>query len=254
MQPQVENPPVSQPVTNDQEATNTKLVDPGSKLVEESKPDIKSEENQANWKAFREKRASEKKAREDAERRASEKHAEAEALKAALEAITNKPSNDYQARGQPSYDNEESDDDKMQRKIDEAIKKDRDRQRKENEDRESQEAPRRLLQSFPDYEKVVSDENCAYIEFHHPEIATPFKYMPEGYDKWVAQYNVIKKLMPNADSKKDASRAEQNMKKPGSLSSTGTTQGGSAMPQAKLDEQRKNDNWARMQRTLKGLS
>jgi hypothetical protein len=247
MQPQVENPPVSQPVTNDQ-------APPAQVLAEESKPDIKSEENQANWKAFREKRAAEKKAREDAERRASEKQAEAEALKAALEAITNKPSNDYQMRGQPSYEAEESDDDKMQRKIDEAIKRDRERQRKENEEREASEAPRRLLQTFPDYEKVVSDENCAFIEFHHPEIAAPFKYMPEGYEKWTAQYNIIKKLMPNADSKKDAVRAEKNMAKPGSMSSTGTTQGGSAMPQAKLDEQRKADNWARMQKTLKGLS
>jgi|SRR5208282_3827582 len=248
MQPQVENPPVTQPVTNDQVPPAAPIV------VEESKPDIKSEENQANWRAFREKRASEKKAREDAERRASEKQAEAEALKAALEAITNKPSNDHQMRGQPSYDNEESEDDKMQRKIEEAIKRDRDRQRKENEEREANEAPRRLLQTFPDYEKVVSDENCAYIEFHHPEIAAPFKYMPEGYEKWTAQYNIIKKLLPNSDSKKDAAKAEKNMAKPGSMSSTGTTQGGSAMPQAKLDEQRKADNWARMQRTLKGLS
>lgn len=253
MQPQVENPPVSQPTSNVQEQPITKSVDVGSKLVEESKPDIKTEENQANWRAFREKRESEKKQREDAERRASEKQAEAEALKAALEAITNKPTQ-QQMRGEPSYDNEESEDDKIQRKVDEAIKRDREHQKKEQQERERQEAPRRLLQTFPDYEQVVTDENCDYIEFHHPEVAAPFKYMPEGYEKWVAQYNLVKKFMPNLNSKKDQARAEKNMAKPGSMSAPGTTQGGSAMPSAKLDEQRKSDNWARMQKTLKGLS
>jgi hypothetical protein len=82
----------------------------------------------------------------------------------------------------------------------------------------------------------------------------PFSHLPDGYDKWQAIYKAVKRFVPNTDSRQDSMKAERNLQKPASISSPGNTQGGNAMPGAKLDESRKAANWERMQRTLKGLS
>ena len=251
MQPQIENPPVAQTATNDQVPANTKSVEIVSKSVEEQGPNIKSEENQANWRAFRERKEADRKAKEEAERRAAEKHAEAEALKAALEAITNKP---QRHRQDEVEERDESEDERIQRRVDEAIKKHESEAERRRAEREHAEFPQRINQTYPDFNQICTTENLDWLEYHYPEVAAPYKYLPDNYDKWSSIYKAVKRFMPNPDSKKDQNRAEKNLAKPGSLSSTGTTQGGSAMPAARLDEQRKADNWARMQRTLKGLS
>lgn len=251
MQPQVENPPVSQITTNVQEQPITKSVETVNKSVEEPGPNIKSEENQANWRAFRERKEADRKAKEEAEKRAAEKHAEAEALKAALEAITNKP---QRQRHDEVEERDESEDERIQRRVDEAIKKHESEAERRRAEKEHAEFPQRINQTYPDFNQVCTTENLDWLEYHYPEVAAPYKYLPDNYDKWSSIYKAVKRFMPNPDSKKDQARAEKNLAKPGSLSGTGTTQGGSAMPAARLDEQRKADNWARMQRTLKGLS
>jgi exonuclease VII large subunit len=236
---------------------NTNPVDVSSKSVEAS-PDIKSEENKANWRTFRENRDAERKAKQESDRIAKEERARADALKAALEAITNKPSNNHQVNESASGYSEESEEDRIQRRIEETVSKrleqERQRYRQEQQEREVQEAPMRIQQAYPDFNQVVTTENCDYLDYHYPELTTPFKYMPDGVEKWSAMYKAIKKFVPNIDSKKDQARANNNMSKPGSLSAPGTAQGANAMPGARLDEQRKADNWARMQKTLKGLS
>ncbi len=253
MQPQVENRPEEKTIQQQTIATNS--VDTGSKSVEEASPEIKSEENKTNWKAFREQRESERKAREAAEKRASEKDAEAQALKAALEAIVNKPSNIHQTS---SGYIEESEEDRIQRKIDETVNKrlDQERLRMQEEQRKQdlQTAPQRIVQTYPDFNNVVTTENCDYLDYHYPEVTAPFAYMPDGVEKWAAMYRAIKKFVPNTDSRKDQARADKNMQKPGSISAPGTAQGSNAMGSAVLDDARKASNWERMQKTLKGLS
>jgi len=219
----------------------------------EAAPPIKSEENQANWHAFREQQKANRKAKEEAERLAKQKSEEAEALKRALEALTNKPThtipNDYAA--DPV---EESEEDRISRKVQEAIQKERQKYEAEARQREHQEFPQRLQSNFSDFNQVCNTDNLDYLEYHYPEVAAPFKYLPDGYDKWSAIYKAVKRFVPNTDSRKDQQKVEKNLSKPGSMSAPGTTQGTSAMPIARLDEQRKQDNWERMRKAMKGLS
>lgn len=220
---------------------------------QEAAPPIKSEENQANWKAFREERAAERKAKEEAERRAADKAAEAEALKAALEASLNKiQQRNY--HNERTEDIEESEQERIDKRVKAIIAEREAVYEKEREQRERLEAPNRIMQTYPDFKQVVSEENCDYLDCHHPELTAPFKYMPEGYEKWQAMYKAIKKLIPNYNSKQEEKKAEKNLQKPGSISSAGATQGTGAMPSAKLDDAKKAANWERMQRSLKGLS
>jgi membrane-bound lytic murein transglycosylase len=212
-----------------------------------------SEENKPNFKAFREQREADRKAKEAAEKRAAEKTAEAEALKAALEASLNRPSNNRQMNDSDSADIEETEEQRIDRRVALAIKQREEQYEKDRMEREKNEAPVRILQTYPDFKQVVTVENCDYLDFHHPELTEPFKYMPDGYDKWSAMYKAIKKLVPNFDSRKDQARAEKNLMKPGSVSSTGTTQPTPSAPFPHLTEERKKANWERMQRDRKGV-
>ena len=130
----------------------------------------------------------------------------------------------------------------------------RKKDREEQQIKEQQELPTKIHHAFPDFNQVCSDENKDYLEYHYPEIAAMYNHVPNNFESWANLYKTIKRLVPNTDNRKDNAKMEKNMQKPGSISATGTAQGGNAMSAARLDEQRKADNWARMQRTLKGLS
>lgn len=219
----------------------------------EAQPVIKSEENQNNWKMFREQREHERKRldqeskqRQEAEHRAKQREEEAEALKKALEAVVNKQ-NTYDEPG-------ESEDARIDKKVKEALAKQRQHDDQERRRREKEELPNNLASTFSDFGQVCSAENLDYLEFHYPEVAAGYKHAPDSFDKWANLYKAVKKFVPNTDSKKDMAKADRNLAKPQSMSAPGTTQGGNAMPGARLDEKKMNDNWARMQRVMKGLS
>lgn len=246
---------IKQEINNEQSQINNNVAvheGTGQDSSKDVSPAIKTEENQANWKAFREQRERERKEREDALRKASEKQAEAEALKAALEAAISKP-NYYNQPQQDQY-NEESEDQKIEKRVRQIIEEREKKAEIERIEKEKQEAPKKILKDYPDFERVCNQENCDYLDYHHPEITAPFKHMPDGYEKWSMMYKVIKKLIPNTDATKEMARADKNLNKPGSISTPGGTQGQSAMPSAKLDEARKAANWERMQKAIKGLS
>jgi phage-related minor tail protein len=219
----------------------------------EEAPVIKSEENKENWKRFREQRDLERKQKEEADKRAAEKAAEAEALKAALEALTNKPSRKSNIEYEDS-DEEETEEQRIDKRVRAIIEEKEKQYEKEYQQREIQEYPKRLIQLYPDYNNVVSKENLDYIDFHYPELGAPFKYMPDGFDKAAALYNLVKKFVPNIDIKKDQAKVEKNLQKPGSVSNAGPSHGGNSTPAYKLTEERKMANYERMMRTMKGLS
>lgn len=225
-----------------------------NEVQKEVAPDIKSEENKVNWKIFREQREAERKAAQEAAARAAQKEAEAAALKAALEAITNKPSNNRQMNEYDSQDIEESEEARIDKRVDAKIKEREAAYERERLEREEKEIPSRIISTFPDFNSVCSQENLDYLDYHHSDITRPYQKIPYSYEKMVSIYKLVKKLVPNNDSKQDAAKIDKNLQKPGSISSTGNTQGGNAMPSARLDEARKAANWERMQRSLKGLS
>jgi hypothetical protein len=225
-------------------------TDVQSKSTQEAVPPIKTEENQANWKAFREQREADRKARQESEKRAAEKHAEAEALKAALEALTNKPAQQYH---QDAGDIEESEEQRIDRRVKTIIDQREREQDKIRAEKERQEYPNRLNQVYPDFGKTVSAENLDYLDYHYPEVSRPLQRLPDDFDKWSDIYNAVKKFVPQVNSQKETMKAEKNLQKPGSISQAGTTTGTGQMPSAILTEERKQSNYERMMRTMKGI-
>lgn len=216
----------------------------------------KETQEDPNWKAFREARKRDKFEREAAERRAAEKEAEATALRAAMEAAFAKTSNSFENRNQYTNDQiEESEDERIEKKVQLAIAAREKAAEKARYEREKQELPQRLLQAFPDYNQVVSEENGAYLEYHHPELYRSLLRQPENFETCSDIYKVVKKLIPNSTtSKKETMKAENNFNKPKSISSTGITQQGESIGSAILTEERRSQNWERMQKILKGVN
>lgn len=207
-----------------------------------------------NWKRFREARKKDKAEKEAAEKRAAEKEAEATALKAAMEAAFSKQS----ASRNTSYDNEEvepTEDERIEKKVQVALAAREAQYQKDRYEREKNELPQKLLQAFPDYNQVVNEENGAYLEYHHPELYRSLLRQPENFETCSDIYKVVKKLIPNSTTaKKEAIRADNNFNKPKSISSTGMTQPGEAKSSSILSEERKQQNWERMERIRKGLN
>ncbi len=233
-----------------QNQADTKLQQPVSQL----KPDESQED--PNWKAFRESRKKDREERVAAEKRASEKEAEAAALKAALEVAFNKsPTPPFgQGYNTQAYPSEETEDERIEKKVQAAIAAREAAAEQSRIQREQQEYPQRLQQTYSDFHQTISSENMDYLDYHYPEVTNPLKRLPDGYEKWADIYKAIKKFVPNnATAKKEAARAESNFAKPKSMSGSSVMQPGDAVGSARLSEDRKAENWARMQRTLKGI-
>jgi hypothetical protein len=231
---------------------NQQKVDTNLTQQPEKKDDGNNED--PNWKAFREARKKDRAEREAAETRAREKEAEAIALKAAMEAaFANQPRVNQQ--NQYSEDSqEETEDQRIEKKVQAAIASREAKAEQERLSREQQEYPQRLAQSYPDFHQTIAQENLDYLDYHFPEVSRPLQRLPQGFDKWSDIYQAIKKFVPNTNAKKDAARADNNFIKPKSMSSTGITQPGEIKSASIISEERKAANWARMQQVLKGVS
>lgn len=218
----------------------------------EESPPIKTEENKANWRKFREDREKERKARQEAEELAAKKHAEAEALKAAMEAILNKQPQPVQQSYQNDYQSDqETQEQIIERKIKEAIEKDRQAQREEQARIEAESYPKRVMQQHPDFNQVCTAENVDYLEYHYPEITNAFKYMPDGFEKWTSLYKAVKKFVP-VGKREDEARINKNAQKPQAHLPTMTD----TKPQTsgwRLTEERRQANWERMQKDRKSI-
>ncbi len=199
-----------------------------------------------NWRNFRANRDKERKEREEADKRAREKEKEAEALKAALDALVNKqqPQNHEQV--------EETEEDRIQKHVEKALHKREQEESQKRVERERQEMPSKLATVYSDFNKVCTEDNIDYLEYHYPEVAEAYKHMPDGFDKWSNVYKAIKRFVPNTDTKKDQAKADKNFSKPQAISKPGATPTGDGAP-IYLDDKRRNDNWKRMQRVMKGV-
>jgi len=206
---------------------------------------------QINWKKFREAREVERKQKIEAEKRAAEKEAEAQALKAAMEALLNKQDHRQATMDVYNPDQDISEDEKIQRKIDAALAEREKRYQQERIQQEQANFPQRLTETFRDFDQVCTHENLDYLEYHYPEVAAAFKNLPDGYDKWSNVYKAVKRFVPNVDGKKEQNKADKNFSKPQAMSIAGKTQVGDTAP-IQLDEARRQANWQRMQKVMKG--
>jgi len=119
--------------------------------------------------------------------------------------------------------------------------------------RDQKELPQRLQKDCPDFENVCSSENLDYLEYHYPEVAEAYQSMPDGIKKWKGVYGTIKKLIPNTNSSKDSAREKANSMKPQSMSSPGVSTTGDSAPNY-VSSTKREENWKRMQRVMRGGS
>ncbi len=211
-----------------------------------------------NWKAFREARKRDLENQRLAEQKALEKEAEVTALKAAMEAAfsKNQPQQSLHSHGyHPDDLHEESEDERIEKKVKIAIAAREEEYKKQIAQRAQQELPTLLAKTYPDYKNIVNEENGAYLEYHHPELYRALIRQPENFESCTDIYNAVKKYVPNAtNAKRDSARADANLARPKSISSTGVTQPGQIASLMILSEEKKASNWERMQRTLKGIA
>lgn len=226
-------------------------------LTPQANEEKKSEvQDDPNFKAFREARKKDKAEREAAERRASEKEAEALALKSAMEALLNKSNPQPQPYSyQNNYPEEETEDQKIDKKVQAAIAIREAASEKARIEREQRELPQRITQAYPDYHQVVNEENGAYLEYHYPELYRSLLRQPENFETLSDTYKLVKKFVPNSTTaKKESAKADSNFSKPKSISSATITQSGQSAPESMHSiEQRRAANWARMQQVMKGV-
>jgi hypothetical protein len=232
-------------VTNSHIKANENVI---NSHISNTQNEVEETQEKINWRKFREQREIDRKEKLEAERKAAEKEAEAAALKAAMDALLTK---NIVPSVQEESNEEETEDQRIQKKVDAAI------QRKEQEieqkriQQEAQELPQKLALTYKDFNQVCSADNLDYLEYHYPEIAKAFSHMPDGFDKWSSVYQTVKRFVPNTESKKEQVKAEKNFAKPQSMAVAGATQTGDNAP-IYLDDKRRADNWARMQRIMKG--
>jgi hypothetical protein len=206
-----------------------------------------SQENEVNWKKFREERAQERKEKAEAERKAAEKAAEAEALKAAMESLLAKP----QIHSSAQID-DKTEEQLIEEKVLSILERNEKKRDEERRKKEAAEIPHKLSQTFSDFNQVCSQENIDYLRFKKPHLWDMYKNVPETYEMWTSLYKTLKETVPNTDTKKDLAKIEKNLSKPQSMSQPGMTSTGDHAP-TNLTEQRKKDNFARMQRVMKGV-
>lgn len=234
-------------ISQEQPGTLQEVVTPIPK--EEDAGDI-------NWRKFREQRKKERAEKEAIEKRMAEKEAEANALKAAMDSLLSKQQPAYQSQQTAyGYQEEETQEQIIMKHVEAAIAAREQQYQQQQAEREQREYPQRLQQAYPDFNKVVSQENLDYLDYHYPELSQPFQDLPEGFKKWDAIYKAVKRFVPNhASAQKDAAKAQSNLQKPQSMSSTTGSQMSTGPGSAILSRERRQANWERMQKTLKGVS
>jgi hypothetical protein len=249
----------TEPIIQDKVDTNISQKNSDTNISQN--PPIENKEGEQedpNWRAFREARKQDRAQREAAEKRAVEKENEVAALKAAMETAFSKSSPTPEAYQQyygsnQSYDQqEETEDQRIEKKVNKLLADRENKYRQEQEEYERREYPNKLNKNYPDFSQVCSQENLDYLDYHFAEISRPLQRLPDGYDKWSDIYHAVKKLIPNQNrQKQDSAKADANTNKPKSMSTTQLSQPGHASTSSYQEiEQRRAENWARMQKTI----
>jgi len=221
-----------------------------STTVDQSKEE--SPKTGKDWERFREARALERKQAEEISKQAEKSAAEAAALRAAMESLLNK--NQQTQNHQYSEEQDESEEQRIEKKVIEAISRREMEMEKQRKQKEHEQIPERLQSNFQDFNSVCNSENLDYLEYHYPEVAEAFKQAPDSYNKWASIYKAVKRFVPNTDSRRDQKKADSNFSKPQSMSTPASAATSSGNISMRIDDSRKAENWARMQRALKGLS
>lgn len=214
----------------------------------EEKPLIKSEENEANWRKFREERERLRREKAEADALAQRKAQEAEAMKAALEAMMAKPSYTQMSQEYETPDEKEL----IKKLVMEELEKERVAREEKQRKEEMANLPRKLAENLPDFDKICSPENLDYFEYKFPRLARGFRERPDSFQKWEDLYHEVKEKVFNAERQKEEKAIERNQMKPQASIPALTNNEVQGNPW-KLTEERRKANWLRMSQDWKNV-
>lgn len=230
-QEQVKDNPIEVPQDIPEEVIQEVAPEESQELVKESASDKKEEvkpTQQDNFRSLRE-------AKEKAER-------ERDALLAQfLEAQTGKKPTQQEVKKMDIDDNIDFDIDedglvegRYVKKVTNKLKALEDQLKNYQSQQKQQTIESRIKSQFPDFDKVVSEENVYLLNEQYPEIAQTLKDTSDLYNKAVSAYNVMKRFGIYKEDlhQSDRIRAEQNLKKPRPLTSASPQQGDSPLSHA----------------------
>jgi len=215
----------------------------------------KETDEDRNWKAFLEKRKEEQRlfdAEKEKNKRLEEERAkrekEIEDLKTAFQVMLEKKES-----GSSFPDDEQTDHKKfVQDEIQRLFREEKEKRKAQEESERAYRDTMAIKQEMPDLVEVCSQENLAYLEYYHPEIAIPLGKMPDGLEKTKLAYQAIKKHVKMA--KKEKEKIEQNLSKPKSVHSSYSNETTSDKENSSgvLSDKRRNETWQKMQRLISG--
>lgn len=92
----------------------------------------------------------------------------------------------------------------------------------------------KLQAQYPDFEKIVTQENIGLLTKAYPELAQTINSSSDLYSKAVSAYTMIKKLgiQPGNTYEAEKTKAHMNASKPRPLASVGSQQGDSPLTKA----------------------
>ncbi len=95
-------------------------------------------------------------------------------------------------------------------------------------------AQSQLRAKFPDFDKVVNEDNIEQLKYAYPELANTLNSSNDLYSTAVSAYTMIKKLgiIPENTYAADKALAQKNASKPKPLASVSPQQGDSALSKA----------------------
>lgn len=101
--------------------------------------------------------------------------------------------------------------------VNKALERERVRMSEEN-------LPSRLTSQFQDFNSVVTEDNVRQLKTLEPEVAHALSQIGDKYAQAVAAYKYIKMIVPKAQEQTEyKERVQKNAQKPGSLSSVGSS-------------------------------
>lgn len=208
------------------------------------------DEKERNWRAFLDKRKEEqeelKKEKERSAQLAQEnarRSKEIEDMKVAFSAL-------LQKNNDPVYEDDDDTGKKIKEEVERIINQ-RDEQRaKAEEQRRIDEERKVIKRDMPDLLEVCSQDNLAYLEFYHPEIAIPLSKMQDGFEKTKLAYDAIKKHVKMG--KKEEKLIEKNLSKPKSVHSNVSNESQQEGSSYSMSDSKKQQVWNKMQRLISG--
>lgn len=215
--PDIEMPPLPEEQPEEQEVTQEEQPEE-QEAHKEQEPQKQEHENIRQLR----------KAKEAAER-------EREEMRQYIEEMRAERSQKQQANTpQEEDDNLQPDDIPEWRHVDKHIKKLESKLAKYEQQSTLTATESRLKNQYPDFDKIVSEENIAVLRAQYPEIANTINSSQDLYSKAVSAYTMIKRLgiIPDEKVIKDKSRAAENSNKPRPLASMSAQQGDSPISRA----------------------